>query len=141
MPEGEPKPSSSVPLKVLGACAALLLVGILYNSAAGWNAESGAAQSMRPAALPLQRRPRHSRFVDDPDNPFVVFAHGDPKMRARALAARANKTDALRRSMRRMAAHLAELRRDAQVQARDGAGIAKHAPPQRRAAPAAAAAA
>ena len=130
MPESDGKPPSSVPVKVLGACAALLLVGILYNSAAGWNAETGAAQSMRPAALPLQRRPRRSRFADDPDNPSEVIA--DPAMRAKMLKMRVNQSQAIAKSMRRMAAHLAELRRDVKVHASDGAGVATHAPPQQR---------
>ena len=64
---------STIPVKILGACAALLLCTMLYNSLGGWHAQSHGQRNAREAALPLQRRIRKSRYRDDPDSPAEVM--------------------------------------------------------------------
>ena len=65
------EPGSTIPVKVLGGCTVLLLATMLYNSIGGWHAQSHGQRSVQPAALPLQRRMRKSRFarLDDADSP------------------------------------------------------------------------
>ena len=69
------EPGSTVPVKILGACAVLLMATMLYNSIGGWHAQSHGQRSVQPAALPLQRRMRKSRFArqDDADSPSEVM--------------------------------------------------------------------
>jgi hypothetical protein len=50
------KTGASVPIRLLGVCAALLLAAICYNSVGGWTATHARGSTLRPAALPLQRR-------------------------------------------------------------------------------------
>ncbi len=75
------EPGSTVPVKVLGGCAVLLLATMLYNSIGGWHAQSHGQRSVQPAALPLQRRMRKSRFarLDDADSPSEVAVELHPQ--------------------------------------------------------------
>ena len=75
------EPGSTVPVKVLGGCAVLLLATMLYNSIGGWHAQSHGQRSVQPAALPLQRRMRKSRFarLDDADSPSEVAVELQPQ--------------------------------------------------------------
>ena len=68
------EPGSTIPVKILGGCAVLLMATMLYNSIGGWHAQSHGQRSVQPAALPLQRRMRKSRFArqDDSDSPSEV---------------------------------------------------------------------
>ena len=70
------EPGSTVPVKILGACAVLLMGTMVYNSIGGWHAQSHGQRSVQPAALPLQRRMRKSRFArqDDVDSPSEVLS-------------------------------------------------------------------
>ncbi len=68
---------STIPIKLLSACAVLLIGTMCYNSLSGWSVQSHGQRFAREAALPLQRRIRKSRYKsDDPDSPdeFVVEA-------------------------------------------------------------------
>jgi hypothetical protein len=54
---GPTKPASSLPIRLLSLCSALLLAAILYNNVGGWQAtQARRGNTLRPAALPLQRR-------------------------------------------------------------------------------------
>lgn len=67
-------PPSPVPLKVVGGCSVLLLLAICYNSLGGVTTQTkGGRPTVREAALPLQRRMRKSRFVEEPDVEQVVI--------------------------------------------------------------------
>ena len=75
VPGKQQQPGSTIPVKILGACAALLIATMVYNSLGGWQAQSHGQRNAREAALPLQRRIRKSRFArqDDPDSPSEVM--------------------------------------------------------------------
>ena len=64
-----------VPVRLLGGCAFLLLLLITYNLLGGWHARPRQTGGARPAALPLQRRMRMSKYLDDPEAPDTVVAH------------------------------------------------------------------
>eukprot|EP00327_Prymnesium_parvum_P011988 CAMPEP_0184390626 /NCGR_PEP_ID=MMETSP0007-20130409/13456_1 /TAXON_ID=97485 /ORGANISM="Prymnesium parvum, Strain Texoma1" /LENGTH=115 /DNA_ID=CAMNT_0026740437 /DNA_START=8 /DNA_END=352 /DNA_ORIENTATION=- len=72
-----PQQQSLIPMRLLGACSLLLLLAICYNSMEGWKAQSkGGRPAVREAALPLQRRMRKSRFVEDTSaEPIVIPEH------------------------------------------------------------------
>ncbi len=67
----------TVPIKLLGLCALLLLSAMVYNLFGGRVISPHYARKSRPAALPLQRRVGKSRYVEDPGNPDIVIA--DPR--------------------------------------------------------------
>ena len=75
------EPGSTIPVKILGGCAVLLMATMLYNSIGGWHAQSHGQRSVQPAALPLQRRMRKSRFArqDDADSPSEVAVELQPQ--------------------------------------------------------------
>lgn len=75
--------SKSINLKILGVCSVLLLGVCVYNTMGGGVTlphAHGRSSRVREAALPLQKRPRKSRFAgpEDPDNPEVVVAVQTP---------------------------------------------------------------
>lgn len=66
----------SINAKVLFLCALLLLGAVLYNETSQWRAPMARrAGILREAALPLQKRPRKSRYASaaDPDAPDEVL--------------------------------------------------------------------
>ena len=75
------EPGSTIPVKILGGCAVLLMATMLYNSIGGWHAQSHGQRSVQPAALPLPRRMRNSRFArrDDADSPSEVAVELQPQ--------------------------------------------------------------
>ena len=64
---------SRIPVKLLAFCSFLLLVAVSYNSLEGWKTQNkGGLPLVREAALPLQRRMRKSKFVEDAQVEQVV---------------------------------------------------------------------
>ena len=84
--------SKAVNLKVIGVCAVLLLAAMMYNSMGGAASfqSHGVRGAVHEAALPLQKRPRKSKYDHgvDPDAPEVVVTA------APAAAAAATSTSA-----------------------------------------------
>lgn len=77
---GGAPPQGSLPIKILGLISALLLAAILYNSFGSVQVTSHGRPRVREAALPLQKRPRKSRFKEDPNVDAVVeVAHFNQK--------------------------------------------------------------
>ena len=78
-----------VPIKVLLAFAALMCAGLSYNSlGGGWRSAAAVGSRAHEAAVPLQKRPRKSRYAhaDDPDAPDQVVVGGAAAAAAAATA-------------------------------------------------------
>ena len=75
----ESSTAKTINIKVLGVCAVLLLAAMMYNSMGGAKYGShGARGAVHEAALPLQKRPRKSKYDHgtDPDIPELVVVGG-----------------------------------------------------------------
>ena len=73
--------SKTINIKILGVCAILLLAAMIYNSMGGgarFSYHGGRGAAVHEAALPLQKRPRKSKYDHgaDPDSPDEVVVPG-----------------------------------------------------------------
>jgi len=69
--------SKTINIKILGVCAVLLLAAMMWNSMGGgarFSHHGGRGAAVHEAALPLQKRPRKSKYAHtaDPDIPEEV---------------------------------------------------------------------
>ena len=86
--------SKTINIKILGVCAILLLAAMIYNSMGGgarFSYHGGRGAAVHEAALPLQKRPRKSKYDHgaDPDSPDEVVVPGAAGSTAPSKAAAA----------------------------------------------------
>lgn len=88
----ESSTAKTINLKVLGVCAVLLLAAMMYNSVGGgakFAKHGGRSATVHEAALPLQKRPRKSKYDHgvDPDLPDLVVVGTPGKTDAKGKGA------------------------------------------------------
>ena len=74
--------SKSINLKILGLCSLLLLAAVVFNETTSWRTPMARRSGiLREAALPLQKRPRKSKYevAADPDMPGEIVVQSPGK--------------------------------------------------------------